>query len=145
VGEANQRFGRKVGKRNGPASSKGMLRGNRNTNPIVKQLFVAQIAQRTRLWGRNYQTELKAAVAYAVENGLVSPIKRFKTPRSVRRLRNGSVCPSRLLAFSLHIVQRNQAKPMWRNGRRNGLKIRSRENGVWVRIPPSAPLKIVFS
>jgi hypothetical protein len=29
--------------------------------------------------------------------------------------------------------------PMWRNGRRNGLKIRSRENGVWVRIPSSAP------
>jgi hypothetical protein len=28
--------------------------------------------------------------------------------------------------------------PMWRNGRRNGLKIRSRE-GVWVRIPSSAP------
>ena len=28
---------------------------------------------------------------------------------------------------------------MWRNGRRNGLKIRSRESGVWVRIPSSAP------
>src|SRR5436305_1557682 len=32
--------------------------------------------------------------------------------------------------------------PMWRNGRRNGLKIRSRESGVWVRIPSSAPSKI---
>ena len=31
---------------------------------------------------------------------------------------------------------------MWRNGRRNGLKIRSRESGVWVRIPSSAPSKI---
>src|SRR4051794_31138982 len=29
--------------------------------------------------------------------------------------------------------------PMWRNGRRNGLKIRFREIEVWVRVPPSAP------
>src|SRR5437588_8396833 len=35
--------------------------------------------------------------------------------------------------------------PMWRNGRRNGLKIRSRENGVWVRIPSSAPPKVHFT
>jgi hypothetical protein len=36
--------------------------------------------------------------------------------------------------------------PMWRNGRRNGLKIRSRESEVWVRIPPSAPFeKAVFA
>jgi hypothetical protein len=35
--------------------------------------------------------------------------------------------------------------PMWRNGRRNGLKIRSREGGVWVRIPSSAPLKRRFT
>ena len=28
---------------------------------------------------------------------------------------------------------------MWRNGRRNGLKIRFRESEVWVRVPPSAP------
>jgi hypothetical protein len=34
------------------------------------------------------------------------------------------------------------AAPMWRNGRRNGLKIRSRESGVWVRIPSSAPSKL---
>ena len=34
--------------------------------------------------------------------------------------------------------------PMWRNGRRNGLKIRSREGGVWVRIPSSAPSKMRF-
>ena len=27
---------------------------------------------------------------------------------------------------------------MWRNGRRNGLKIRLSENSVWVRVPPSA-------
>ena len=27
---------------------------------------------------------------------------------------------------------------MWRNGRRNGLKIRFRESEVWVRVPPSA-------
>lgn len=31
------------------------------------------------------------------------------------------------------------ALPMWRNGRRNGLKIRFYESGVWVRVPPSAP------
>ena len=28
--------------------------------------------------------------------------------------------------------------PVWRNGRRNGLKIRFRESGVWVRVPPPA-------
>ena len=34
---------------------------------------------------------------------------------------------------------------MWRNGRRNGLKIRFREIEVWVRVPPSAPSeKAVF-
>src|SRR5436309_9803252 len=33
---------------------------------------------------------------------------------------------------------------MWRNGRRNGLKIRSRESGVWVRIPSSAPSENPF-
>ena len=33
------------------------------------------------------------------------------------------------------------ATPMWRNGRRNGLKIRSGENRVWVRIPSSARSK----
>src|SRR5204862_1314591 len=33
---------------------------------------------------------------------------------------------------------------MWRNGRRNGLKIRSREGEVWVRIPSSAPSKMPF-
>ena len=33
---------------------------------------------------------------------------------------------------------------MWRNGRRNGLKIRSRESEVWVRIPSSAPSKMRF-
>ena len=36
------------------------------------------------------------------------------------------------------------AAPMWRNGRRNGLKIRSRESGVWVRIPSSAPSERVI-
>src|SRR6266550_8557639 len=34
---------------------------------------------------------------------------------------------------------------MWRNGRRNGLKIRSCESEVWVRIPSSAPLKRHFT
>jgi hypothetical protein len=34
---------------------------------------------------------------------------------------------------------------MWRNGRRNGLKIRSCESGVWVRIPSSAPSKTRFN
>ena len=33
---------------------------------------------------------------------------------------------------------------MWRNGRRNGLKIRFRESEVWVRVPPSAPSKMRF-
>ena len=33
---------------------------------------------------------------------------------------------------------------MWRNGRRNGLKIRSGEIRVWVRIPSSAPSKTQF-
>src|SRR5438034_8297623 len=33
---------------------------------------------------------------------------------------------------------------MWRNGRRNGLKIRSREGEVWVRIQSSAPSKMPF-
>jgi hypothetical protein len=32
--------------------------------------------------------------------------------------------------------------PMWRNGRRNGLKIRSGVIRVWVRIPSSAPSKM---
>ena len=30
-------------------------------------------------------------------------------------------------------------EPKWRNGRRDGLKNRSRAIGVWVRLPPSAP------
>ena len=29
--------------------------------------------------------------------------------------------------------------PVWRNGRRNGLKIRWRAISVWVRVPPSVP------
>ena len=33
---------------------------------------------------------------------------------------------------------------MWRNGRRNGLKIRFRESEVWVRVPPSAPSEMRF-
>ncbi len=33
---------------------------------------------------------------------------------------------------------------MWRNGRRNGLKIRFREIEVWVRVPPSAPSETAF-
>jgi hypothetical protein len=33
---------------------------------------------------------------------------------------------------------------MWRNGRRNGLKIRFYESGVWVRVPPSAPCEKAF-
>ena len=37
------------------------------------------------------------------------------------------------------------AVPMWRNGRRNGLKIRFYESGVWVRVPPSAPLTSRFT
>src|SRR6266516_6080511 len=41
-------------------------------------------------------------------------------------------------------LKMRRAAPMWRNGRRNGLKIRSHESEVWVRIPPSAPLKTRF-
>src|SRR5205814_9622892 len=41
-------------------------------------------------------------------------------------------------------LRMRRAAPMWRNGRRNGLKIRSRESGVWVRIPSSAPSKMRF-
>jgi hypothetical protein len=37
------------------------------------------------------------------------------------------------------ILPPGERKPMWRNGRRNGLKIRSGESRVWVRIPSSAP------
>src|SRR5205814_3117436 len=48
------------------------------------------------------------------------------------------------LVCSLDSVRCKPKPPMWRNGRRNGLKIRSRENGVWVRIPSSAPLKSAF-
>ncbi len=33
---------------------------------------------------------------------------------------------------------------MWRNGRRNGLKIRLSENSVWVRVPPSALSEMRF-
>ena len=74
MGEANQRFGRNLGKRNGSAAGKRMLRGDRHANPIVKQLFISQVAQRTGLRGRNYQSELEPAIAYALENGLVGPI-----------------------------------------------------------------------
>ena len=74
TGEANQWFGRSLGKRNGPATGKRMLPGDRNSNPIVKQLFISQDAQRTSLRGTNDQSELKPAITHAVENGLVGPI-----------------------------------------------------------------------
>jgi len=74
VGEADQRFGRDLANRDGAASGKRMLRGNRHTNAFVKQLFISQAAQRTSLRGTNDQSDLKPAIAYAVENGLVAPI-----------------------------------------------------------------------
>ena len=56
--------------------------------------------------------------------------------------------PSRQISFRrLHRsrVNSREQPPMWRNGRRNGLKIRLSENSVWVRVPPSAPSKMRIS
>src|SRR5438034_5545420 len=74
AGEANQRFGGNLGNRNGAASGKRMLRGHRHANAFVKQLLIAQVVQRNSLQGRNDQSELKPALAYPIENGVVAPI-----------------------------------------------------------------------
>ena len=73
-GEANQRFGRNLGNRNGAASGKRMLQGHRHANAFVKQLLIAHVVQRNSLQGRNDQSELKPALAYPIENGVVAPI-----------------------------------------------------------------------
>jgi len=70
----NQRFGHNFGNRNGAASGKRMLRSDRHANALAKQLLILNIAQRTRLLGTSYQSDLKPAIAYAVENGFVAPI-----------------------------------------------------------------------
>ena len=44
AGEANQRFGRNLGNRNGAASGKRMLRGDRHANAFVKQFLISQVA-----------------------------------------------------------------------------------------------------
>jgi hypothetical protein len=44
AGEANERFGRNLGQRNGAASGKRMLRGDRHADALVKQLFISQVA-----------------------------------------------------------------------------------------------------
>ncbi len=77
AGKANQRFGRNLGKRNGAASGKRMLQGHRHANAFVKQLLIAHVVQRTSLRGRNDQSELKPAIAYPIENGVVAPIVQF--------------------------------------------------------------------
>src|SRR6266436_4847158 len=64
AGEANQRFGRNFGNRNGAASSKRMLRSHRHANTFVKQLLTSHVVQRTSLRGRNDQSESKPAIAY---------------------------------------------------------------------------------
>src|SRR5690349_23172284 len=51
-----------------------MPRRDRHANALAKQLLKAHIAQRTSLWGTSYQSELKLAIAHAVENGFVTPI-----------------------------------------------------------------------
>ena len=53
AGEANQRFGRNFGNRNGAASGKRMLQGDDHANAFVKQLLIAHVVQRTSLHGRN--------------------------------------------------------------------------------------------
>src|SRR4029079_1833896 len=51
-----------------------MLRSDRHTNALAKKLLKLHIVQRTSLWGTSYQSDLKPAIAYAVENGFVAPI-----------------------------------------------------------------------
>ena len=51
-----------------------MLRRDRHANALAKQLLKPRIVQRTSLWGTSYQSELKPAIAFAVENGFVAPI-----------------------------------------------------------------------
>src|SRR2546421_7198358 len=51
-----------------------MLRSDRHANALAKQLLKPHIVQRTSLWGTSYQSELKPAIAYAIENGFVAPI-----------------------------------------------------------------------
>src|SRR3954451_3779607 len=78
AGEANQWFGRDLAQRNGAASGcKRMLRRDRHANALAKQLLKPHIVQRTSLWGTSYQSELKPAIAYALENGFVAPIVQF--------------------------------------------------------------------
>src|SRR4029077_16643957 len=76
AGQANQRFGRNFGNRNGAASSKRMLRSDRHANAFLKQFLISQVVQRTSLGGRNDQSELKPAIAYPIENIFVGPIVR---------------------------------------------------------------------
>ena len=49
AGEANQRFGRDLGNRNGAASGKGMLQCHRHANAFVKQFLIAHVVQRIGL------------------------------------------------------------------------------------------------
>src|ERR1700737_1252593 len=74
AGEANQRFGRNLGNRNGAASGERLLRGDRHTNAFVKQFLISHVLQRASLRGRNDQSKLKPAIAYPIENGVVAPI-----------------------------------------------------------------------
>jgi hypothetical protein len=78
AGEANQRFGRYLGNRNGAASGKRMLRSDRHANAFVKQLLISQVVRRTSLRGRNDQSELKPAIAYPIENALTWPCVRAR-------------------------------------------------------------------
>src|ERR1700730_1988841 len=51
---------------------------------------------------------------------------------------------SKPLGLRIRLGKMRSTAPMWRNGRRNGLKIRFYESGVWVRVPPSAPSEKPF-
>src|SRR5712671_2824337 len=74
AGEANQGFGSNLAQRNGAASGKRMLRSDRHADALAEQLLKPHIVKRTSLWGTSYQSELKPAIAYAVEYGFVAPI-----------------------------------------------------------------------
>ena len=50
-----------------------------------------------------------------------------------------------LAAAEAALLASRPSLPVWRNGRRKGLKIPWPVTAVWVRVPPSAPLNLSLS
>ena len=52
---------------------------------------------------------------------------------------------TQLAAAEAALLASRPSLPVWRNGRRKGLKIPWPVTAVWVRVPPSAPLNLSLS